>query len=61
MMSTSLSKVQSLGGAKYFVCFFYDYSHKTWVYMMKKKDEVLAKFKIFKNEIKACGQRNLMF
>jgi len=50
-----------LGGAKYFVTFVDDYSHKTWAYMMKKKDEVFAKFKIFKNEVEACGQHSLMF
>lgn len=50
-----------MGGAKYFVTFVDDYSHKTWVYMMKKKDENLAKFKIFKNEVEACGQCGLMF
>jgi hypothetical protein len=31
-----------LGGAKYFAIFVDDYPHKTWVYMMKKKTEVLA-------------------
>jgi hypothetical protein len=50
-----------LGGAKYFVIFVDGYSHKTWVYMTKKKDEVLVKFKIFKNEVETCGQHNSMF
>jgi hypothetical protein len=55
-------KVQSLEGAKYFVTFVDDYSRKTCVYMMKRKDEVLAKFKNFKNDgkIEAHGQHILM-
>jgi hypothetical protein len=55
-------KVQSLEGTKYFVTFVNDYSLRTWVYMMKRKDEILAKFKIFKNDgkVEARGQHILM-
>ena len=35
----------SLSGYAYYVCFIDDFSRKTWVYFMKKKDEVFSKFK----------------
>lgn len=38
----------SLGGARYFVTFIDDFSHKVFVYMLKSKGEVETKFKIFK-------------
>jgi hypothetical protein len=38
----------SLSGYAYYVSFIDDYSHKTWVYFLKSKDEVLGKFKEFK-------------
>ena len=34
--------VKSFGGASYYVSFIDDYSHKTWVYLMKIKDEVFG-------------------
>jgi hypothetical protein len=43
MPSTSLSRYV------YYVSFIDDYSHKTWVYFLKSKDEVLGKFKEFKD------------
>jgi len=42
---------QSVGGNKYFVTFIDDYSRYTAVYFMKKKSEVIEKFK----EFKACA------
>jgi hypothetical protein len=33
----------------YYVSFIDDCSHKTWVYFLKSKDEVLGKFKEFKS------------
>lgn len=36
-------KVQSLGGASYFVTFIDDYSRKLWVYVLKTKNQVLDK------------------
>ena len=38
----------SLSGYVYYVTFIDDYSHKTWVYHFKSKDEVFGKFKEFK-------------
>ena len=36
---------KSLGGAQYFVTFIDDHSRKTWVYLLKTKDQVLDAFK----------------
>ena len=38
----------SLSGYVYYVSFIDDFSKKTWIYFMKKKDEVFNKFKEFK-------------
>ena len=38
----------SLSGYVYYVSFIDDFSHKTWIYFLKRKDEVLSKFKEFK-------------
>jgi hypothetical protein len=40
-----------LGGSLYYVIFIDDYSRKTWLYILKKKDEVFNKFQEFKAEI----------
>jgi hypothetical protein len=37
------------GGNKYFVSFIDDYSRKSWIYLIKTKDEVLNKFKELNN------------
>ena len=37
----------SMGGAAYFVTFIDDFSRKTWVYPLRRKDEVLSIFKHF--------------
>jgi hypothetical protein len=42
MLTTSLS------GYVYYVSFIDDYSHKTWIYLLKEKNEVFGKFKEFK-------------
>ena len=42
----------SLSGYAYYVSFIDDFSKKTWIYFMKKKDEVFSKFKEFKSLIK---------
>ena len=39
---------RSLSGYAYYVSFIDDFSRKTWIYFMKKKDEVFSKFKEFK-------------
>ena len=45
-----LFRVQSLGGAKYFVTFIDDFSRKTWTYFIISKDQVFEKFKLFLHE-----------
>ena len=41
----------SLGGCLYYVIFTDDFSHKTWIYFMKAKNETFAKFQEFKTFI----------
>ena len=40
--------VNSLGGYLYYLTFTNDYSRKTWIYFLKKKDEVFSWFRHFK-------------
>jgi len=40
--------ISSVGGNKYFLTFIDDFSRKTWIYLLKSKDEVFQCFKIFK-------------
>jgi hypothetical protein len=48
----------SIGGARYFVTFIDDKTRKTFVYFLKSKDEVFAKFKEFKSHAeKQTGKR----
>ena len=41
----------NLGGNKYFVTFIDNFSRYCYVYLLHSKDEVMHKFKIYKNEI----------
>jgi transposase InsO family protein len=43
--------VKYLGGALYYLTFRDDYSRKTWLYLLKSKEEVFSKFQEFKAEI----------
>jgi len=43
--------VPSLGNFLYYVTFIDDYSRKTWIYLLKSKDEVFNKFYEFKASI----------
>jgi transposase InsO family protein len=43
--------VKSLGGSLYYVMFIDDFSRKTWLYLLKTKDEVFSKFQEFKAEV----------
>jgi hypothetical protein len=47
----------SLSGYVYYVSIIDDYSHKTWVYFLKSKDEVFGKFKEFKALIENLVER----
>jgi hypothetical protein len=40
--------VKYLGGDLYYLTFIDDYSRKTWLYLLKSKDEVFIKFQEFK-------------
>jgi transposase InsO family protein len=46
-----LMPVKHLGGSLYYVIFIDDHSRKTWLYLLKTKDEVFSKFQEFKAEI----------
>ena len=43
-----MTPVNSLGGYSYYLIFTDDYSRKTWIYFLKKKDEVFTWFCHFK-------------
>jgi transposase InsO family protein len=49
----------SISGYGYYVSFIDDYSHKTWVYFLKSKDEVFVKFKEFKALIENISERKI--
>jgi hypothetical protein len=49
----------SISGYVYSVSFIDDYSHKTWVYFLKSKDEVFSKFKEFKALIENLSERKI--
>ena len=40
--------VTSLGGCSYYMTFTDDFSRKTWIYFLKKKDEAFMWFRTFK-------------
>jgi hypothetical protein len=49
----------SISGYVYYVSFIDDYSHKTWVYLLKSEDEVFSKFKEFKALIENLYERKI--
>jgi transposase InsO family protein len=49
----------SICGYVYYVSFIDDYSHKTWVYFLKSKDEVFSKFKEFKALTENLSERKI--
>jgi hypothetical protein len=51
--------VKSLGGFLYYVIFIDDYSRKTWLYLLKTKDEVFNKFQEFKAEIENLTNKKI--
>jgi hypothetical protein len=51
--------VKSLGGSSYYVIFIDDYSRKTWLYLLKTKDEVFSKFQEFKAEIENLTNKKI--
>ena len=51
--------VNSIGGSRYFVTSTDDYTRYTYIYFVKHKNEVLAKFKEFVNMVKNCTGKNV--
>jgi transposase InsO family protein len=49
----------SISGYEYYVSFIHDYSRKTWVYLLKSKDEAFSKFKEFKALIENISKRKI--
>lgn len=50
---------KSLGGHLYYVTFIDDHSRKTWLYLLKKKDEVFEKFKEFRCKVETLTERKI--
>jgi transposase InsO family protein len=51
--------VKSLGGSLYYIIFIDDYSRKTWLYLLKTKDEVFSKFQEFKAGIENLTNKKI--
>ena len=49
----------SLSRYVYYVSFIGGFSRKTWIYFMKKKDEVFNKFKEFKSLIENHTEKKI--
>ena len=45
-------KTPSMGGARYFLTFIDGFLRKIWVYVLKSKNKVLARFKEWKTLVK---------
>jgi hypothetical protein len=52
--------VPSLGNFVYYVLFIDDCSRKTWIYLLKAKDEVLNKFHEFKDLVENLSERKIV-
>ncbi|KAL0294146.1 UNVERIFIED_CONTAM: Retrovirus-related Pol polyprotein from transposon TNT 1-94 [Sesamum calycinum] len=55
------AREQSLGGSLYYVTFIDDFSRKVWVYFLKQKFEVFAKFKLRKVEVENQTGRKIKY
>jgi hypothetical protein len=51
--------IASLNGYLYYVLFIDDHSKKTWIYFLKRKDGVLAKFQEFKAQVENLTRRKI--
>jgi hypothetical protein len=49
----------SITGSMYYVSFINDFSHKTWIYFLKTKDEVFSRFQEFKALIENQTWKNI--
>jgi hypothetical protein len=54
-----LVTIMSLNGYLYYVLFMDDHSRKTWIYFLKNKDGVLAKFQEFKAQVENLTGRKI--
>jgi len=54
-----LMNISSVGGNKYFLTFIDDFSRKTWIFVLKSKDEVFHCFKIFKAFVERQNDRQI--
>jgi hypothetical protein len=54
-----LMLVKYLGGSSYYKIFINDYSRKTWLYLLRTKDEVFNKFQEFKAEIENLTNKKI--
>jgi hypothetical protein len=54
-----LMPVEYLVGSLYYVIFIYDYSRKTWLYLLKTKDKVFNKFQEFKADIENLTNKKI--
>ncbi len=43
--------ISARGGARYFLTFIDDFSRKVWVYLIRKKSELFARFKSWRAEV----------
>jgi histone deacetylase 1/2 len=50
----------SVGGRKYYVSFIDDFSKFTWIYLLKKKSEVLHKFHDFQQLVERMFNRKII-
>lgn len=48
-----------LGGHLYYVTFIDDHSRKTWLYLLKTKDEAFEKFKEFRSKVETLTERKI--
>ncbi|KAL0448238.1 UNVERIFIED_CONTAM: Retrovirus-related Pol polyprotein from transposon TNT 1-94 [Sesamum latifolium] len=55
------TRESSLGGSLYYVTFTDDFSRKVWVYVLKQKSEVFAKFKLWKAEVENQISRKIKY
>ena len=47
------------GGKRYFITFINNYSHFTYVYLLRTKDEAFGKFKEFKKMVENQMERKI--
>lgn len=52
---------KSLGGAQYFLTFIDDKSRRVFVYFLKRKYEVLEKFKMFKEMVERQTSKKIKY